>query len=189
MKKQHLFIIMIGLLANSVVYAAENEKLTDETRGAIKALGAELKATLQSAMKADGPIKAISVCNTKAPMLAQKVSNEKGMEVSRTSLKIRNELNAPDPWELAVLEQFEHRKAEGEAVKTIEYSEITRHNGNKVFRYMKAIPTDDVCLMCHGEKISPELSAELNKLYPNDQATGFKKGDIRGAFSAVKILE
>ncbi len=43
--------------------------------------------------------------------------------------------------------------------------------------------------MCHGEKISQELSAELNKLYPNDKATGFKKGDIRGAFSAVKILE
>ena len=188
MKKQTLLIIS-ALLTSFSLYATDNQQLTSETRGAIKALGAELKATLQSSMKSEGPIKAISVCNTKAPMLAQKVSNDKGMEVSRTSLKTRNELNAPDSWELAVLEQFEHRKAEGEAVKTIEYSEITQHNGNKVFRYMKAIPTDDVCLTCHGEKISQDLSAELNKLYPNDKATGFKKGDIRGAFSAVKILE
>jgi hypothetical protein len=64
-----------------------------------------------------------------------------------------------------------------------------QHNGNKVFRYMKAIPADDVCLMCHGKNIPDNLSAELKQLYPNDQATGFKKGDIRGAFTAIKILD
>lgn len=188
MKKQILFIIC-GLLTTFHVYATDNQQLTDETRGAIKSLGAELKATLQSSMKSEGPIKAISVCNVQAPKLAQKVSSEKDMEVGRTSLKIRNTLNAPDPWELSVLTQFEHRKNEGEALKTIEYSEIIQHNGNKVFRYMKAIPTDDVCLMCHGKQIAENLSAELKKLYPNDQATGFSKGDIRGAFTVVKILE
>lgn len=188
MKKQILFIIS-ALMISSSVCAADNQQLANETRGAIKALGAELKATLQSTMKSEGPIKAISVCNVQAPKLAQKVSSEKGVEIGRTSLKTRNKLNAPDPWELSVLEQFEHRKTEGEDLKTIEYSEITQHNGNTVFRYMKAIPTDDVCLTCHGEHIAPSLSAQLEKLYPNDQATGFRKGDIRGAFSVIKILE
>jgi len=169
--------------------SANDQQLVNETRSAIKALGSELKATLQSSMKSEGPVKAISVCNVQAPKLAQKVSTEKGMEVGRTSLKTRNPLNAPDPWELSVLEQFEHRKAEGEALKTIEYSEIVQHNGNKVFRYMKAIPTDDVCLMCHGKQIPENLSAELGKLYPDDQATGYSKGDIRGAFTVTKILE
>ena len=187
--KKSLLLILGGILASSFVHAEDNTPLVDETRGAIKALGAELKSTLQSTMKAEGPVKAISVCNEQAPRLAQKVSDEKGMEVARTSLKVRNELNAPDAWELSVLEQFEQRKAEGEPVKTMEYSETTTHNGNKVFRYMKAIPADDVCLMCHGETIGDGLSAEINKLYPNDQATGFKKGDIRGAFTVVKILE
>jgi len=186
---KHLLLAITGLLASSFVHAADTDQLTSETRGAIKALGAELKATLQSSMKSEGPLKAISVCNTKAPELARKVSAEKGMEVGRTSLKVRNPLNAPDPWELSVLEQFDHRKAEGEPLNTIEYSEIMQHNGNKVFRYMKAIPTDEVCLMCHGEQISANLSAELKRLYPDDQATGFKKGDIRGAFTAIKILE
>ena len=54
---------------------------------------------------------------------------------------------------------------------------------------MKAIPTDDVCLTCHGKQIPEKLSAQLEKLYPDDQATGFSKGDIRGAFTVVKILE
>ena len=188
MKKQILFTLC-GLLAAFTSYAADNQQLVNETRGAMKALGSELKATLQSSMKSEGPVKAISVCNVQAPKLAQKVSTEKGMEVGRTSLKTRNPLNAPDPWELSVLEQFEHRKAEGEALKTIEYSEIVQHNGNRVFRYMKAIPTDDVCLMCHGKQIPEDLSAQLEKLYPDDQATGFSNGDIRGAFTVVKILE
>jgi hypothetical protein len=188
MKKQTLFILC-GLLASFTASAADNQQLVAETRDAIKALGSELKATLQSSMKSEGPLKAISVCNVKAPQLAQKVSAEKGMEVARTSLKTRNPLNAPDPWELSVLEQFEHRKAEGEALKTIEYSEIVQHNGNRVFRYMKAIPTDDVCLTCHGTQIPESLSAKLEKLYPDDQATGFSKGDIRGAFTVLKILK
>ena len=188
MKKQILFTLC-GLLAAFTSYAADNQQLVNETRGAIKALGSELKATLQSSMKSEGPVKAISVCNVQAPKLAQKVSAEKGMEVGRTSLKTRNPLNAPDPWELSVLEQFEHRKAEGEALKTIEYSEIVQHNGNRVFRYMKAIPTDDVCLMCHGKQIPENLSTQLEKLYPDDQATGFSKGDIRGAFTVIKILD
>lgn len=188
MNKHFLFLIC-GLFTTTSIHAANEQQLTEETRGAIKALGSELKATLQSAIKAEGPVKAISVCNEQAPMLAQKVSDEKGMEVSRTSLRTRNELNAPDSWELSVLKQFEHRKAEGEPVKTLEYSETTTHNGNRVFRYMKAIPTDDVCLMCHGKQISPDISARINELYPNDQATGFSKGDIRGAFSVVKVLD
>jgi len=187
--KKHILFIISAFLISSSVYATDNQQLTNETRGAIKALGAELKATLQSTMKSEGPIKAISVCKVQAPKLSQKVSTEKGMEVGRTSLKTRNELNAPDAWELSVLEQFEHRKNEGAALKTIEYSEITQHNGNRVFRYMRAIPTDDVCLMCHGKQIPDSLSAQLKKLYPNDQATGFSKGDIRGAFTVIKILE
>ena len=186
---KHSLLMICGLLATFSACAANEQQLTEETRGAIKALGSELKATLKSSMKNEGPVKAISVCNEQAPLLAQKVSDEKGMEVSRTSLKTRNELNAPDSWELSVLKQFEQRKAEGEPVKTIEYSETTTHNGNRVFRYMKAIPADDVCLMCHGEQIPPDISARINALYPNDQATGFSKGDIRGAFSVVKVLD
>ena len=186
--KKYFLLMICGLFATTSS-AAGDQQLTEETRAAIKALGSELKATLKSAIKTEGPVKAISVCNEQAPKLAQKVSDEKGMEVSRTSLKTRNELNAPDSWELSVLKQFEQRKTDGEPVKTIEYSETTTHNGNRVFRYMKAIPTDDVCLMCHGKQIPPDISARINELYPNDQATGFSKGDIRGAFSVVKVLD
>jgi hypothetical protein len=40
------------------------------------------------------------------------------------------------------------------------------------------------CLMCHGpaEKIPLEVKTQLAKLYPQDQATGFQEGDLRGWF-------
>ena len=40
------------------------------------------------------------------------------------------------------------------------------------------------CLMCHGPKdqILPDVQAALNQAYPDDQATGFVEGDLRGWF-------
>ena len=37
-----------------------------------------------------------------------------------------------------------------------------------------------------GENIDAGLQADINRLYPADEATGFRQGDIRGAFSVVK---
>ena len=59
--------------------------------------------------------------------------------------------------------------------------------GNE-FRFMKAIPTGAVCLKCHGTDLSPAVTAKLTELYPDDKATGFKEGDLRGAFVVVKNL-
>jgi hypothetical protein len=51
-------------------------------------------------------------------------------------------------------------------------------------RYMKAIPTAaKPCLACHGAKISPEVAAKLDDIYPEDKARGYGAGDIRGAFT------
>ena len=51
------------------------------------------------------------------------------------------------------------------------------------FRYMKAIPMGAVpCLTCHGAP-EPALNAEILRLYPQDRATGFAPGDLRGAFT------
>jgi hypothetical protein len=139
-------------------------------------------------MKASGPVDSITVCNIDAPNIAKKVSTDKGMKVARTSLKFRNQSNQPDAWEKSVLEQFQQRKEKGEAVKTLEFSEVSEVDGKKVFRYMKAIPTGDVCLKCHGSNIAEPVSAKINSLYPNDKATGFKKGDIRGAFTVTQTI-
>jgi hypothetical protein len=108
--------------------------------------------------------------------------------VGRTSLKLRNPANKPDAWEQEVLEQFDARKAAGETLEKMEFHEVVDAEGVKTFRYMKAIPTGEVCLKCHGTEIDPKVQAELLRLYPSDEATGYALGDIRGAFTLSKPL-
>ncbi|MEX2498681.1 MAG: DUF3365 domain-containing protein [Wenzhouxiangellaceae bacterium] len=44
------------------------------------------------------------------------------------------------------------------------------------------------CVICHGESIAPELAETIKQLYPQDQATGFAPGELRGAFSVTVEL-
>lgn len=165
-------------------YPMNKAALEEIAKEAIQAFGSTLKNELESAMKSGGPINALEVCNVKAPVIAEEISWEQDALVSRTSLKYRNPDNAPNEWQGKVLQDFETRKADGADPVTLVYSEIV----NNEYRFMKAIPTAGLCLTCHGTDISPEVTAELTRLYPQDQATGFKEGDLRGAFVVVKNL-
>lgn len=159
--------------------------LTEEAKGAVKAMATTLKGELQAAMQAGGPVEAIAVCHTKAPEIAQSISAEKGVEMTRVSLKNRNpEMGAANEWQTQVLNDFETRKAQGEDPAGIAYAEVVENE----FRFMKAIPTGAICLKCHGAELSPAVSAKLGELYPDDKAIGYQEGDLRGAFVVVKNL-
>ena len=58
--KKILTCTIIYILAISQANAVDTEQLTQESRAAIKALGSELKSTLQASMKANGIIETIS---------------------------------------------------------------------------------------------------------------------------------
>jgi len=181
--KNRIILLFLTSLVTTLVQADNTRVLVEQSRQAAKTLGMELKQTLQMSMKQKGPLESIGLCNRKAPEITARVSLEKNMKVARTSLKYRNANNKPDAWEEKVLRTFEKRKQQGEALNKIEYYEVTRNRGENVFRYMKAIPTGDVCLVCHGRKIAEPLAEKIRQLYPDDRATGFDKGDIRGAFT------
>jgi hypothetical protein len=171
--------------------ASDNELLSSNTELAkqtIMSFAKSLKGELQAAMQTAGPVNAIEVCNTRAHAISQKASQENGVMISRVSLKNRSPDNAPSGWTLTMLEKFETRKAAGEDPKQIVYREIVEADVGKEFRMMKAIPTDALCLTCHGSQIAPEVAAKLDVLYPADKARGFDVGDIRGAFVVTKKL-
>ncbi|MCW8944713.1 MAG: DUF3365 domain-containing protein [Sedimenticola sp.] len=180
-----LSITILAAIISQPVIAADE---VTEARGLIKQFGSSLKGQLVGAMKEGGPVKAIKFCNLRAPGIASDVATSSGWEVGRTSLKIRSTANTPDAWELAVLQEFENKKAAGADPAKLDHSEIVELNGQKMFRYMKAIPTEKACLNCHAATLKPEVEAELKALYPGDQARGFNEGDIRGAFTLSKPL-
>jgi len=182
--------LITGLcLAALPVLAADTGALTQESRATVKAFFGQLKGELETAMKAGGPVNAIQVCNKVAPAIAEDLSKQYQGKVARTSLKYRNRANKPDAWETRVMQDFEQRKAAGTPVEALEVAEVVQQDGKRVFRYMKAIPTGEVCLKCHGQKIDPAVTARLDELYPGDMARGFAQGDLRGAFTLVKELD
>jgi len=145
-------------------------------------LGGQLKRALQAAMREAGPVQGIEVCKLQAPAIAGEVSG-RGVSVGRTALKVRNPDNAPDAWEARVLEQFERRLAGGETPERIETFAVRHDDGRRWGHWMRAIPTEPLCIACHGSNLDPAVTEALDRAYPEDQARGFSPGDLRGAFS------
>lgn len=160
-----------------------------EAKAIAQKFGTQLVGELQAALKTGGPVEAIKVCHNRAPGIAEELAARTGWEVGRTSLKTRNlETNIPDAWEAKVLERFDERQAAGEDVQTMAYAEVVEDGQGKRLRFMKAIPTAELCLTCHGRTISPDVAEALDTVYPGDQARGYDVGQVRGAFSLVKPL-
>ncbi len=184
-----LILLMMFNFCLSLSYAATEQEMMIESKQAIKDFAGKLKARLMEGMAKGGPVTAIQICNQVAEDIAKEVSEKQGWKISRTSMKPRNAKNTPDAWEKSVLQSFEKRQLAGEDISKIDHAEILQDNGQSVFRYMKAIPTQGLCLSCHGEKIPPDVSEKLRQLYPEDKAKGFKVGDIRGAFTIVREIK
>jgi len=163
--------------------------LQAEGKTVIKALASQLGGELKQATKLSGLEGAIQVCNTRAAPVTAQIAEQKGWTIGRTSLKLRNQANTPDSWEQGVLELFEKQASTGANLKKMAFSQVVVNDqGQQVFRMMKAIPVGDNCLACHGSNLKPGVASRLEMLYPDDQARGFKAGDLRGAFTLQKVL-
>ncbi len=181
--------LALTLFANGPAFSGEFKSPQAEARSIIKNYVGDLKANLISAIKDGGPANAIKVCQTVAVPLADHISEDSGWKLARTSLRLRNQANAADEWELKVMMDFARKRAAGANPKKLEYSEVVSVDGKKTFRYMKAIPTKAVCLKCHGTAITDNVKNKLTELYPNDKATGYKAGQIRGVFTLSKVIK
>lgn len=178
--------LALSPLAVQAEMSESEQAAMQKSQAAIKEYATTLKAALQTAMKAGGPMAAIPVCHTQAPQIAAQVGKKYDLEIHRTSLKPR--ATPPQPWEKTVLEQFEAEKKAGKPIGKIVWHQTVEADGQKELRLMKAIPTGEVCLTCHGTKVAPAVLSKIKSLYPKDEATGYKLGDIRGAFSVTASL-
>jgi hypothetical protein len=191
MKKQLLVSATLLLAATSLpVIADDLAQYQEESRKIVKEFASRLGGELQKEMKENGPVSAIKVCRDVAPAIASEVSRKNGWNVGRKSLKARNAaLGMPDAWEQKVLADFE-RRMEKENPAGMEFAEVVTEPQGKFYRYMKAIPVQDLCLKCHGgdDTIAPNVKEALRADYPHDKATGYTLGQIRGGFSIKRPL-
>ncbi len=167
------------LLAAAQFAAAEGDPREELSRGIAARFQQDLGQQLMSSLAENGPAGSIGICSEAAPAIAARLSGESGARVSRTALRTRNPGNAADANARSVMEQFAARLQAGKSPDTL-HDYAANDDGSA--RYMRAIVTQPLCLTCHGDDIAPEIRAEIARRYPEDQATGFHAGELRGAF-------
>lgn len=181
-----LYLSVLALPA----FAVEEAKLLEEARSVAQSVPPKLLNVIQSEIKKGGPEQAIGTCRDLAPKIAAAAGEETGWAIRRVSMKNRNPKAVPDDWEKGVLAEFEQRIAAGDPPINIEKGMIVAEGDQKFYRYMRPLMTQKLCMECHGPEagISPNVKARLQELYPQDRATGFTEGMMRGALTIKKPL-
>lgn len=152
----------------------EIRSVTELGERAAESLMTSLGGQLKAALEAGGPVDAMRICREAAGPLtsAADASFQEG-SVRRTALRVRNPGNAPDELDRKILVKL--AAADDPPPAQIEWT-------LEIARFYKPLVTQEICLNCHGdpETFSPELGGALADLYPDDRATGYRTGDLRG---------
>ena len=170
-------ILPVLLLSTTVsddeleTYRAKGDQITDAAQSV-------LLRELTAAMKAGGPPNAVAYCNSRAQLIMDSVSEAEGVWVRRTTDRTRNlrdeQMNERE------IEAFSRlRSALQEGGKPITMVD----DEGMTIEYYRPILIKEPCLACHGtpgETIADETMEVIKDAYPNDQATGYKVGDLRG---------
>ena len=170
-------ILWIVVLLSMVTGCSSGDKtppVSDADKLRAQVLLAPFKSKLVTALTtavAEGPIHAIEFCNEKAPGIAAEL-NTGGVEMGRTSHRLRNPDNAPEAWMEPLLADYVAAEGMGEP-------RAVRLSDGRI-GYVEPLYIKPVCLVCHGDAIADDVSQTLAALYPGDKATGFKQGEFRG---------
>jgi len=169
--------------------ALSHDEAVERARGAADALTRDLMGTLAKTMSESGPGEAIRVCSEVAQEVAAEHSTG-GVTVRRVSRKVRNPADRPDTYEAAQLERLAALHEEG-ALPAEVIEVVEGEQGRKTLRYLRPITLKPLCLQCHGApaELAPEVRSVLSERYPEDEATGYQAGDLRGVVSVTVPVE
>lgn len=157
-------------------------------RSAANALGGELQGMLLAALAEGGPTAAIAFCADSAQARTARHQTG-GVSVRRVGTRVRNPANQPDSLEAAVLIAFAARAG------TLPADTAFLHqapDGTWQLHFLRPVVISEPCLVCHGNPatIPESVRRVLDARYPDDRATGYAAGDLRGAVSVrVRLPE
>jgi mono/diheme cytochrome c family protein len=156
----------------------EETELTPKEKGLELALSTKkiLGKNLMGAINAKGSEYAVSFCNLKGVSLIDSMANELNASIKRVTDKPRNPEAIANEREAEIIENYKQALATGDEIVSVmdEY-------GTKNIGYYP-ITTNQMCMQCHGatSTIEHKTLAKINKLYPQDKATGYGLNELRG---------
>lgn len=137
-----------------------------------------LSTALVHAIETGGVPHALDFCNVKALPITDSVSMAWNIKLARVSDKNRNPQNAANEQQQGIMEVMRKQiAASGSAHDTV----IALND--RELAYYAPIIIAAPCLQCHGTPgvdVKAENNQLIQKLYPNDKATGYALGELRG---------
>jgi nitrate reductase cytochrome c-type subunit len=196
--KQVIISILVAVVLNSCNSANTKQQTNKEDAGlqggqgdTVKpgtdylALGKSIATETQAvlAKKLMGAINkgrteyALAFCNTNALTLTDSMAHALSARIKRVSDKPRNAGNQANEIELAYIQVLKNRMASGEQPE----AKMNEIEGKMVGFF--PIVTNQMCMQCHGKaevNIKAATLQKINKLYPDDKATGYSDNEVRG---------
>lgn len=189
-QNRNLFVIVLAMLTVGVTTAckaggAREQKSLQFAQALMREVLPDMAISLEQQVAQNGAAAAVPFCNRFAGLYG-KAKNEKwsakaatelgakSFKFSRISARYRNPKNAPNEVQARILDSWEKG-----TVKPAFYEE-----SGKLYTMHPIKIAQPLCLSCHGNAtdVDAKTAAEINRLYPQDKATGYKLGDLRGAF-------
>jgi hypothetical protein len=167
-----LFAMVLFAFMATLAGAFDRTHWIERGQAVLKPFKQQLMGVLAEELQ-DGAGDAIEVCRVLAPQIAEDLGSET-IQIGRTSHRLRNPDNAPRPWVAPLLKAYA-----ADPGKTAPDAVALPGGGAG---YVEPIHVKTMCLTCHGETLHPAVREKIEKLYPGDQAAGFKAGDFRGLF-------
>lgn len=150
----------------------EDEQALDDPRREIaddadQALRQRLMGRVMEVAQEDGFPAAVDVCHDEAEPLTEQVGQEYDVEIGRVADRLRNPDNVGDDWVWEMIED-----ADGEP----------HYEADDELRAVKPIELAQPCVNCHGEtdELAEGVPEAIAAHYPEDEATGYEVGDLRG---------
>ncbi len=159
----------------------EKQRYIDSAKTIAKTAFNIFSSHLKKSFAENHPDEALQYCKDNAMRITDSLSKVYGVEIKRTSFRLRNPENKPTDQEDKIMEIFKQRIHKN--LKSMPYVHYDAYGNPHVYL---PIMVQDKCLMCHGDPnkdIPDEINNKLAQLYPSDKAIFFKKGDLRGIWS------
>jgi hypothetical protein len=134
-----------------------------------KELSGRMLARVTERVTAAGHVAAIDTCKQEAPTITAEIAAAQGVRLGRTAARLRSPTNTAPEWAKPLIAQ---------APQTPQT--LVRDDGT--LAALLPIRLAEACVACHGapDKLAPGVADALASRYPDDQATGFAPGDLRG---------
>lgn len=157
----------------------ENERKEYREKGGELASATQkvLGSNLMNAINEGGPVNALEFCKIQASPLTDSMATELQAHIKRVTDQPRNPNNTANQRQLEYINSAKMKLSSGEDVKP----EVNVVDG-KITGYYPIV-TNQLCMQCHGSEsgqINDKTLAKIKELYPEDQATGYDTGELRG---------